>query len=226
MADIRKRKGARGDTYQVRYAKPDGGYAFRSFDRRRDAADFIESLSSRKRLNTAISTVSEAVDTWLDVCGKEGRDGRPPVSSAVAKLYKHRAAIIKSYDWDKPLQDLGRPDDVDGRLALLSSDQPFLVLGTNVNEVCPTLSDVRTALERDFRSMTNIRWGTYRHCALIASTTMGQALVELPLTFTAGAETQQLVFRFGFGCVKAQGQWRIFLAMGCLPHPDDTPAAQ
>jgi integrase len=133
MADIRKRHGARGDTYQVRYAKPDGRYAFRSFPRRRDAVDFIESLASRKRLNTAISTVADAVDIWLDVCGKEGRDGRPPVSPAVGKLYKHRATIIKSYDWDKPLQDLGKPDVVNFRSWLLrerSRDQSRKVLSS------------------------------------------------------------------------------------------------
>ena len=117
-------------------------------------------------------------------------------------------------------------NEVDGCIELLSSDQPFLFMGTNVNEVCPTLSDVRTALERDFRAMTDIQWGAYRHCALIASSTLGQALVELPLTFTAGAETQQLVFRFAFGFVNAQGRWRISLAMGSLPNPADTEAAQ
>lgn len=119
MADIRKRKGPRGDTYQVRYSKPAGGYAFRSFRRRRDAVDFIESLSTRKRLNTDVSTVAEAVDTWIGVCGTEGRDGRPPVSPAVVKLYKHRAAIIKAYGWDKRLQDLGKPDVVNFRSWLL-----------------------------------------------------------------------------------------------------------
>lgn len=133
MADIRKRKGSRGDSYQVRYAKPDGGYAFRSFQRRRDAIDFIESLASRKRLNTSISTVGEAVDMWLDVCGREGRDGRPPVSPAVARLYKHRATIIKSYEWDRQLQDLGKPDVVNFRSWLLrdrSRDQARKVLSS------------------------------------------------------------------------------------------------
>lgn len=133
MADIRKRTGARGDTYQVRYAKPDGVYAFKTFRRRRDATEFIQGLSTRKHLNTEISTVGQAVDKWLDVCEGEGRGGRPPVSPAVVKLYKQRARIIKAHDWGKPLQELGKPDIVNFRSWLLrenSRDQARKVLSS------------------------------------------------------------------------------------------------
>ena len=119
MADIRKRKGARGDTYKVLYSKPDGSYAFKTFSRRKEAQEYIEGLSTHKHLNTDVSAVSRAVDVWLDVCQKEGRDGRAPVSPAVLKLYKHRARIIKAYNWEKTLQDLRKPDIVIFRSWLL-----------------------------------------------------------------------------------------------------------
>ena len=133
MADIRKREGARGVSYQVRYPKPQGGYGFRSFARRRDAMAFIESLSTQTHVNAAITTVAAAVETWLDVCEREGRDGRPPVSRAVLKLYRHRASIIQEYPWDKPLQELSKPDIVNFRSWLLrerSRDQARKVLSS------------------------------------------------------------------------------------------------
>lgn len=133
MADIRKRTGKKGNTYQVRYSTPDGAYAFKTFSRRKDAQEFIESLSTRKHLNTAIGTVGRAVDAWLDVCQKEGRDGRAPVSPAVLKLYKHRARIMKAYAWQKSLQDLRKPDVVNFRSWLLrqySRDQARKVLSS------------------------------------------------------------------------------------------------
>lgn len=133
MADIRKRKGANGNTYQVRFSKPDGAYAFKTFSRRKEAQEFIEGLSTHKHLNTDVSAVSRAVDVWLDVCQKEGRDGRAPVSQAVLKLYKHRARIIKAYGWEKALQDLRKPDIVNFRSWLLrqhSRDQARKVLSS------------------------------------------------------------------------------------------------
>ncbi len=133
MADIRKRKGSRGDSYQVRYSKPDGSYGFKSFQRRRDATEFVESLSVRKHLNTGVTSVRDAVDMWLAVCAHEGRDGRKPVSPAVQKLYRQRAAIIKRYDWHRSLQDLGKPDVVNFRSWLLrerSRDQARKVLSS------------------------------------------------------------------------------------------------
>lgn len=116
--------------------------------------------------------------------------------------------------------------DIDACIALLSSDQPFLFLGTNVNEVFTTPSDVRTALAKDFRSMTDIRWGAYQHCAVTTSTNLAQALLELPLSFTAEGKTQKLTFRFSFTFQKQQGQWRIALAMGCIPYAPDTQTFQ
>jgi SnoaL-like domain len=116
--------------------------------------------------------------------------------------------------------------DIDGSIALLSSDQPFLSLGTNVNEVFTTPSDVRTSLAKDFRTMRDISWGTYRHCALTATATLAQALLELPLTFTAEGKTQHLTFRFAFAFQKQQGQCRIALAMRCIPYAPDNQTFQ
>jgi len=133
MADIRKREGATGVRYQVRYARPGRGHGFKTFTRRRDAQHFVESLSTHKHLDSKIKTVPDAVDKWLDICEHEGRDGRPPVSLAVLKLYRGRAKIIKDYRWDKSLQELTQPDLVHFRSWLLrgrSRDQSRKVLSS------------------------------------------------------------------------------------------------
>ncbi|RII75645.1 tyrosine-type recombinase/integrase [Pseudomonas monteilii] len=135
MPDIRKRAGKKGAIYQVRYEdkSSDTGYSYQSFPLRKEAQAFIESLSTLKHLNKQINSMDAAVDTWLNICESEGRDGRKPVSKAVMKLYARRAQIIKSYAWGKALQEITKPDVVAFRSWLLnrhSRDQSRKVLSS------------------------------------------------------------------------------------------------
>lgn len=136
MSDIRKRVGKNGTTYQVRYPSTAtrSGYAYKTFDTLKAARAWIESggakLQGEKSL-TQIQTVAEGLQTWLDVCEKEGRGGRDPVTPYTLKTYRYRADIISSYDWEKPLQELTSPDIVAFRSWLLrnhSRDQARKVL--------------------------------------------------------------------------------------------------
>lgn len=136
MADIRKRKGAKGVTYQVRYPSKSSksGYTYATFDTLKEARDFREDSRSRpigKRLDTEFGTVAEGVQKWLDVCEKEGRAGRDPVTPYTLKTYRYRASIIKDYDWGKSLHELAAPDVVEFRSWLIrnhSRDQARKVL--------------------------------------------------------------------------------------------------
>lgn len=106
MADIRKRVGKNGATYQVRYpsSTTKSGYAFKTFDTLKEARAFTENLGSlREPSSGAVSTVPEAVDLWLDICEREGRGDRDPVTSNTLKGYQLRARIIKSFNWTAPL---------------------------------------------------------------------------------------------------------------------------
>jgi integrase len=118
MADINKRDGKKGASYQVRYRAGDS-YKYRTFTRRKDAQEFIESLSGRKSINSEISTVGQAVQLWLNVCEKEGRDGRVPVARATLQEYEARAERINAYTWGKELSDLKASDIVEFRSWLL-----------------------------------------------------------------------------------------------------------
>lgn len=124
MADIRKRTGRKGTTYQVRYADPSkaSGYAYATFYTLKEARAFRENAALRQghMLHTQPGlTVERGVQTWLDICEKEGRNGRDPVTKYTLKHYEWRADIINSYDWPKPLSDMSTPDIIEFRSWLL-----------------------------------------------------------------------------------------------------------
>jgi len=124
MSDIRKRVGTNGTTYQVRYPSKatKSGYAYATFDTRKEALAFREDAQTRKKTGARYSdvrTVAQAVDRWLNICEKEGRDGRDPVSRATHEQYEYRSRIIKAYGWDRELSQLEEPDIVAFRSWLL-----------------------------------------------------------------------------------------------------------
>ncbi len=126
MSDIRKRVGKKGTTYQVRYPSTStkSGYAYATFDTRKAAVAFVESGKTTQSSGVAdpsIRTVPEAIDRWLDICLKEGRDGRDPVTDYTFKSYQRRAEVMNSHNWVKPLAELQTPDVVGFRSYLLQN---------------------------------------------------------------------------------------------------------
>ncbi len=124
MSDIRKRHGKKGVTYQVRYANAaaSSGYSFKSFATRKEALAFSENAQSRPKPSAhsrEIRTVEQGLQKWLDVCEKEGRDGRDPVTQYTLKNYQWRRDCILAYGWTKPLYELASPDMVEFRSYLL-----------------------------------------------------------------------------------------------------------
>jgi integrase len=124
MADIRKRNGSKGITYQVRY--PDKasktGYAYKTFETLKEAREYREDSAARSKsgpLSREIRTIEQGLQKWLDVCEKEGRNGRDPVTAGTLENYRYRADIICAYDWQKPLHELTAPDVVEFRSWLL-----------------------------------------------------------------------------------------------------------
>ena len=125
MADIRKRTGKKGVTYQVRYPSKaaKSGYAFATFATLKEARAFVESGNAREAAQSPqsdICTVRQAADLWLRICEKEGLNGREPVTSYTYKNYEYRARFITQYDWKKDIRDLTAPDVVAFRSWLIS----------------------------------------------------------------------------------------------------------
>jgi integrase len=124
LADIRKRVRNKGTTYQVRYPSKTtkSGYAYRDFDTRKEALAFRDNSRAHKtalQRHSGIQAVAEGVQKWLDICEKEGRNGREPVTRYTLDNYEYRGEIIKSYPWKKELRELSRPDIIEFRSWLL-----------------------------------------------------------------------------------------------------------
>ena len=138
MADIRKRVGKKGTTYQVRYPSntAKSGYAFKTFDTLKAAREFRESYrgqEARQPLKSEIKTVADGIDKWLRVCEKEGCDGRDPVTNYTLKTYEYRASLMNAYSWEKEIHELHSPDIVEFRSWLVrnySRDQARKVLSS------------------------------------------------------------------------------------------------
>jgi integrase len=124
MADIRKRVGKKGTTYQVRYPSKaaKSGYAFATFSKMKEARAFTQNLGSLSdRVSSEITTVPQAVQLWLDICEKIGRDGREKVEPETLKEYRHRGRIMEEYSWPKELFELEPADVVHFRNWLLEN---------------------------------------------------------------------------------------------------------
>ena len=122
MSDIRKRSGAKGTTYQVRYASKASktGYAYATFETRKEARSFSENLGGLRHSSSTLE-VPEAVDRWLEICEKIGRDGRETVEPETLKEYRRRASVMREYAWTKSLPELEPPDIVRFRSWLLEN---------------------------------------------------------------------------------------------------------
>jgi integrase len=126
LADIRKRTGAKGTTYQVRYPSKatKSGYAFATFATRKEALDFRDNsrahVSEPKR-HREIRAVAHGVKLWLNICEKEGLNGREPVTKYTLANYKYYEKIYNSYPWPKELQELTKADMIEFRSWLLQN---------------------------------------------------------------------------------------------------------
>jgi len=205
MSDIRKRSGAKGSTYQVRYPNPatKSGYAYASFETRKEALEFRENAAGRKSVSTtshSIRTVADGLQKWLDVCEKEGRNGRDPVTSDTLKHYEWRVAHIERYEWPKALHELTTPDVVEFRSWLLrnfSLDVARKLLKSFHSMVLELIT--RGVLDRDIVTGVSIR-GTSRYDEPVTIPTEAEVLALLSaadrLANSKNAQTQRVWKRY------------------------------
>ncbi len=88
----------------------------------KEAREFRENSAARRKsgpLSTEIRTVEQGLQKWLDVCEKEGCNGRDPITKGTLQNYEYRAAVISAYKWTKQLHELTAPDVVEFRSWLL-----------------------------------------------------------------------------------------------------------
>lgn len=68
-------------------------------------------IRDRESPASAVCSVPDAVQRWLDICEKIGRDGREKVEPETLKEYRHRGRIMQEYAWDMDIREL-EPTDV------------------------------------------------------------------------------------------------------------------
>ncbi|MEM7236215.1 MAG: site-specific integrase [Pseudomonadota bacterium] len=138
MADIRKRHSSKGISYQVRFADSvtKSGFGYKSFTTWKAAQAFkAEHDLEEARLGPSlgnsggslsssglmIRAVPDAIDHWLDICERVGRDGREPIEAMTLVEYRRRAAVMRRYAWTKVIQHLEPTDIVRFRTWLLET---------------------------------------------------------------------------------------------------------
>lgn len=93
---IQKISGKRGVIYKAHYSDPlTGARRCRSFDRRMDAQQFLESPKATGIDKKRSLTVENAIDHWLTVCRTVGRNGREPVARSTMRPYETHASYLK-----------------------------------------------------------------------------------------------------------------------------------
>lgn len=134
MTDIRKRTSKKGTTYQVRYPSKatKTGYAYKTFDTLKAARAYVETGKALKAssLTGPRYSVPEAIDLWLNICEKEGLNGRDPVTLYTIKNYRYFAGIMKGFDWPVRLSEIDQTHVIAFRSWLLQNHSRYLARKT------------------------------------------------------------------------------------------------
>ena len=107
--------------------------------------------------------------------------------------------------------------DIAACLSAFAVQQPVMVVGTNIDEICQNREQLELALKRDFACMSAVHWGAPRHRQVVASPAMASVFIERPLSYTADGQEQQVLFRYAFTLLPESGQWKICSAMAAVP---------
>jgi len=114
--------------------------------------------------------------------------------------------------------------DVEACMSLISASEPFLLLGTNDDEVFRSSQEVRAAFRRDFENMTDIRWGGHRNVHVQVAPTLASVFIELPISYRSEGKEVGALFRYALSLVKEGAQWKISAGMASVPFASGTYA--
>lgn len=108
-------------------------------------------------------------------------------------------------------------------LAIVAST-PVLLFGTNDNEIFRSSDDVRAALNRDFGSMSNIRWGEHHYLHVEASPTLASVVIELPISYQNEGKEIETLIRYALTLIKEDARWKISSGLASVPFAAGTYA--
>lgn len=107
-------------------------------------------------------------------------------------------------------------------ISAMTASKPILLFGTNDDEVFRTADDIRAALNRDFSSMNDIRWGKHRNLYVETSPSLASVIIELPLSYQSEGKNIETLFRYALTLIKENSQWKICSGMASVPFSAGT----
>jgi ketosteroid isomerase-like protein len=148
-----------------------------------------------------------------------GRDTPESSSERSGNMTAEEKSILDAFG--KYLDSYSKRD-IEGCMSSIAQSKPVTIFGTNENEVFASRGEVRSAFERDFGSMTDIRWGAQRNVRVEVSTTLASLLVELPLFYRSEGKDVETLFRYALTFTFEGGQWKICSGMASVPFAAGT----
>jgi integrase len=123
----------KGRTFQLRFTDEQGKLRYKTFAKRKLAADWYRNGGYKEALEGAedepttgvLPTVGDALDAWLRICEHVGRNGRDPVEASTIRNYGFDAAALKVL----PVQlEKDAAPVLAGGIALITLSAPVMVL--------------------------------------------------------------------------------------------------
>jgi hypothetical protein len=114
--------------------------------------------------------------------------------------------------------------EIENCMLAISTSTPILLFGTNDNEVFRSADEVRTALNRDFDLMSNIRWDRHSYLHIETSPTLASVVIELSISYQSEGKHIETPFRYALTLIKEDLLWKICSGMACVPFPTGTYA--
>lgn len=112
--------------------------------------------------------------------------------------------------------------DLEGCLEFITGRTPFLMLGTNDDEIITDRKELMNAYCRDFSMMENITLGEVRQRYVEVGVDLASILLELPLSYTNEGNVTTTLFRFAFTLVRENEVWKISSGLASVPCKSGT----
>ncbi|HAW57854.1 MAG TPA: hypothetical protein DCX03_02370 [Bacteroidales bacterium] len=112
--------------------------------------------------------------------------------------------------------------NIDGCMDTLTKSESIVMLGTNDNEIFKTAKGVRAALKKDYKSMSDIRWGKSRNLYVKVSPALASVVIEMPIFYKSEGEKVKTIFRYAMTLVKENETWKICAGMASVPFSSGT----
>ena len=115
------------------------------------------------------------------------------------------------------LLDAYSKKDFDAAMAL-TDHEAVLVMGSDVEEVCNTRTEIEALLHDDFQLWTSASFGEISLLSVRAEGDLGSAFFDVPFSMQrAPGKTDTMTIRFATVWRRRGGEWKLTQSMNCVP---------